>query len=300
MKVMVTGGTGFIGSYVVDRLVSEGHEVTILARNPNKVAGFLEHPRIKFVEGTLTTGDAIRASLRGKDACIHIALGWGDTAVEMAMADTVPSLRIFQTATEFGVKHLIYTSSIAAFGDSRQVYTDDTAVRPTGLYGATKAATESYLVAMAAESGVRSNVVRPGYTFGGPVVAGASIYTDRKLPNIVESAVRGEPISVTRNDGTQFIWAGDLARVYSSVLTSTVDREFFTAVSDDFMSWEEIARLAVAHTGSSSKIVVHDSDIDSAIGRNDVSAIERSFGLRFDSREHMVKHIAFLADRARV
>jgi len=299
VKVMVTGGTGFIGSYVVDRLASEGHEVTILARNPNKVAGFLKHPRIDFVEGTLTDADAIRASLRGKDACIHIALGWGDTAVEMAMADTMPSLRIFQTAAELGVEHLIYTSSIAAFGDGREVYTDDTSVRPTDLYGATKAATESYLVAMATENGVRANVIRPGYTFGDPVVAGASIYSDRKLPDIVEGAVRGELIPVTRNAGTQFIWAGDLARVYSSVLSSTVDREFFTAVSADFMTWEEIARLAVAHTGSSSRIVVEDSDLDPAIGRNDVSAIERSFGLQFDSREHMRKHVAFLADRAR-
>lgn len=300
MQVMVTGGTGFIGSYVVDRLVAEGNEVTVLARNPGKVAGFLDHPRIHFVEGTLTADDAIRESLRGMDACIHIALGWGDTAVEMALADTVPSLRIFQTAAELGVRHIIYTSSIAAFGGSREIYTDDTAVCPTGLYGATKAATESYLVAVAAESGVRANVIRPGYTFGSPVVPGASIYTDRQLPDIVDSAVRGDTITVTRNAGTQFIWAGDLARVYSAVLGSTVDREFFTAVSTDFMSWEDIARLAVARTRSSSEIVVEDSEIDPAFGRNDVSAIERSFGLSFNSVKHMTAHVAFLADRVTV
>ena len=83
MNIFVTGGTGFIGSYVVNELVANGHNVTILARNPKKVKGFLNHPNIQLLKGSLYDNDVIKEGLYGKDACIHIALGWGDTPIDM-------------------------------------------------------------------------------------------------------------------------------------------------------------------------------------------------------------------------
>ncbi len=161
MKVFVTGGTGFIGSYVVDHLVTNGHTVTILARNPAKILGFVGRSGIAFVQGTLTDRQAIRRGLEGCEACIHIAPGWGDTAVEMLDADTLPSAYIFETAAQLGVQHMIYTSSIAAFGEHRDVFTEATCPRPINFYGATKAAAESYLLAVSHVYGVRCNVIRP-------------------------------------------------------------------------------------------------------------------------------------------
>ena len=298
MNVFVTGGTGFIGSYVVDLLVRSGHTVTILARNPSKVSGFVGHPNIRFVQGTLTDRQAIKHGLEGSDACIHIALGWGDTAVDMLEADTLPSLHIFETAAQLGVKNMIYTSSIAAFGEPKDLYTDATCPRPTNFYGATKAATESYILALSHVYGVRCNVIRPGYTFGNPVVDGASIYSDTKFANIVKSARSNEPITVAHDDGTQFIWAGDLARLYGAVLTSTHNRELFTAVSTEFTAWEEIARIAVEYLGSKSSIVSDDKGLDRSKGRCDVTPIERAFGFRFVTRERLQEHVAYLADHA--
>jgi len=295
---MITGGTGFIGSHITEQLVSEGHEVTILARDPGKVSGFLGRDAIDFVQGTLADDDAIRRALAGKDCAIHVALGWGDSGSEMALADTVPSIKIFQGAIDAGLRQIIYTSSIAVFGDHRSIYTDDTAVRPDRFYGATKAAAEVYLLAFAKENGIRGNVVRPGYTFGGPVVEGASIYTDRKFPDIVEAAARNEPITVEQNAGTQFIWAGDLARVYSAVASTDVDRRLYTSVSANFTTWEEIARMAIDYTNSTSELIVTESSIDPSEGRNDVSAIDDDFGLRFDSTPHLRDHVAYLAERA--
>jgi nucleoside-diphosphate-sugar epimerase len=145
MKIMVTGGTSFIGSYVVRRLAEEGHDVTVLARNPAKVPGLCSLASVTFRRGTLTSEAAVTEALRGQEACIHIALSWGDSAVAMAESDTLPAIGIFQAAADLGVRHLIYTSSVAVFDTAPGRFSDVVPPRPARYYGATKAATEVYL-----------------------------------------------------------------------------------------------------------------------------------------------------------
>jgi UDP-glucose 4-epimerase len=97
MKVLVTGGTGFIGSYVVKELLLYGHEITLFARNANKVSGFVEHEHIRFVTGQMDDANAIAKALAEQDACVHIALSWLDgTAEETLVHETMPSVRLFQ------------------------------------------------------------------------------------------------------------------------------------------------------------------------------------------------------------
>jgi UDP-glucose 4-epimerase len=295
MKIMVTGGTSFIGSYVVRQLAGEGHEITILARNPAKVPGLRSLKSVQFVQGTLTSAAAIEEALRGKEACIHIALGWGDSAVGMAKSDTMPAIGIFETAAHLGVRHLIYTSSVAVFDSVPGRFSDTVPPRPARFYGAAKAAGEAYLLALAAERSIRANVIRPGYTFGNPAVRGAPIQSMPELPEIVGKASRGEPITLTKNTGLQFIWAGDLARVYSCLLSSTVNREVFTSLSPDFICWEQIARWAVEICASTSEINVVDKGITPASMCYDVSAIQLQFGLKFDAAGHLREHLAYLA-----
>ena len=213
----------------------------------------------------------------------------------MLEADTLPSLFIFQTAVELGIKNLIYTSSVLAFGDLRESLSETTSTRPTSLYGATKAATEVYLLAMAAAYGIRGNVIRPGYTFGTPVVEGASISHDMTFVNIIKSATQNEPIHLKKGDGTQFIWAGDLARLYVAVLTSHHTRELFTGVGTEFVTWEEVARMAIEHTGSRSRIVLDDSQVDITKSRYDVGLLEREFGFRFVAMDKLRDYIEYVA-----
>lgn len=295
MRITVTGGTSFIGSYVVRRLAEEGHEICLLARDPAKVPGLTSLPSVRFVRGTLTSPQAITGALRGQEACIHIALAPGESAVAMAESDTLPTIRLFEAAADLGVRHVIYTSSVAVFDNAPGRFSDAVPPRPARFYGATKAASEVYLLALAAERGVRGNVIRPGYTFGSPAVPGAPVQSMPELPEIAARASRGEPITVTRHAGLQFIWAGDLATVYSSVLGAAVNREVFTSLSPDFITWEQIARWAVELCGSASEVVVEDKGLAPAAITYDVSAIEREFGLRFNAAGHLREHLAYLA-----
>ncbi|NBD22951.1 NAD-dependent epimerase/dehydratase family protein [Paenibacillus glycinis] len=295
MNIFVTGGTGFIGSYVVKELLSHGHALTLLARNANKVPGFTGHERIRFVTGTMGDSDAIAEGLEGQDACVHVALSWLDgTAIENAVNETLPSIRLFQAAAEAGVGKIVYTSSIASFGSAPN---DDRGyIKPSSYYGATKAATEAYLMAIAQQYRLQANIVRPGYTFGNPCVEGGPLYPDLKLVRMVRSAMANEPMSFVKHDGTQFIWAGDLAKVYAELLHSDeLNRGYYTAVSTEFRTWAEIAQMAVDLMGSGSRIVLEDKGRpDPGAMPIDVSQIKQTFGFAFKADAYMKEHLRYL------
>ena len=141
---------------------------------------------------------------------------------------------------------------------------------------------------------MRSNVVRPGYTIGNPVVPGAPLYSDRRFREIVRNALAGSDIVLARHDGTQFIWAGDLARIYTALLRSDVSRGVYFGLSRNFTTWEAIARQVIEMTGSPSRVVLEDKGHGASPTLIDVSKIQREFGLAFDSTQQITAHLRYL------
>lgn len=295
MRIFITGATGFIGSHVAYRLLDAGHELVALARNPDKTAALSSHPRVRRVHGTLLDQAVIREQLAGCEACVHVALGWGDTPLAMLDADTRATVGLLEACLQEGVKHFIYTSSTAALGGfwSRMSEADPT--RPSDYYGATKAASEAYVLAVGAKTSMRCNVIRPGYTFGNPVVEGAPTQPDKRFNEIVKRAAAGEEIRLKKGDGTQFVWAGDLARLYQAVLDSTCSREVYFGLATPFVSWQAVAEEAVRLTGSKSKVVTEGEPGSPCLF--DLSKIREHFGLEFSSAKHITEHLEYLIGR---
>jgi UDP-glucose 4-epimerase len=291
MRIFITGATGFIGSHVAHRLLEAGHELVAIARNADKTPSLSSHPRVLRVPASLYDFAMIREKLAGCDACVHVALGWGDTPVSMLETDTRATVFLLQACAEQGVKHFIYTSSTAALGGFWSRMTEADAVRPSDYYGATKAASEAYVMAAGAKTGMRCNVIRPGYTFGNPVAPGAPTQPDKRFGSIVKSALSGQEIRVKAGDGTQFVWAGDLARLYEAVLDSNRSREVYFGLAVPFVSWQAVAEEAVRLTRSKSKIVVEGEP--SAPCLFDLSKIREHFGLEFGSAEQITRHLEF-------
>lgn len=290
----MTGGTGFIGSYVVEQLLSEGHELSLLARNPAKVEGFVGRPGIRFVKGELGDRSAVRAALDGANACIHIARANTPSGPGSVSADTLVAAELFDAAMSVGVSRIIYTSSIAVFDDrGEDSFTDDGAQRPTTIYGATKAAAEAYLLGMSVGGSTGVASIRPGYTFGDPVTIGASTQAMRDFRDFAHAAVVGQPLEVEKNTGLQFIWAGDLAQIYSAALASPLTRQFYTSLSTDFLTWESIARWTVDIANSHSEILVSDTGRPERTPPWSVTAIERDFGLTFRAERKLREHLAY-------
>ncbi len=296
MRIFLTGATGFIGSYVAYELLSAGHELVVAARNPEKLPALSRHPRVRRVQAELKQRGLMREALHGCEACIHVALGWGETPVSMLENDTLPSVALVEDCAALGVQKFIYTSSTAALGPFFASMSERDPTRPSDYYGATKAATEAYVLAAASKTGMRCNVIRPGYTFGNPVVEGATTQPDRRFHEIARAAKLGHDIRVKRGDGTQFAWAGDLARLYRAVIESEHSREVYYGLGATFSSWESVAEEAKTLASSSSRIVLEGEPRSACLF--DLGKIERDFGLVFQSTEHIRQHLAYLLKNA--
>lgn len=303
MKILLTGGTGFIGSYILMKLLDNGHQVQVFARNPEKVPALHELKGVEFVKGEITDTHLFNDLAAGMDACIHVALNYNDAgAGAMLLADTLPAVALADACAAAGVKHFIYTSSTAVNdylymnvpgkGVVEKNVDEFNKQNPASYYGATKAATENFLHAISCQTAMRVNIVRPGYTFGNPVIAGASIYSDKRFGYIFHSAQTGRDIIVTKNDGTQFIWAGHLAEIFSKILEHGVNRAMYFGLAKRFMSWEAIAAAAIKQCRCTSKLIVEDKGWGEPLIW-DVTAIKRDLGLEFDSWEKLQEHVAW-------
>jgi UDP-glucose 4-epimerase len=295
MRIFMTGATGFIGSHVAYRLLGAGHDLVVIARNPDKTPSLSSHPRVRRVQASLYDQALIREQLEGCEACVHVALGWGDTPLSMLETDTRATVSLLEDCVQRGVKHFIYTSSTAALGGFWSRMSESDPTRPSDYYGATKAASEAYVLAVGAKTNMRCNVIRPGYTFGNPVVEGAPTQPDKRFNDIVKSAVAGQEIRLKKGDGTQFVWAGDLAKLYQAVLDGTRSREVYFGLATPFVSWQAIAEEAVRLTSSKSKVVTEGEPGSPCLF--DLSKIREHFGLEFASAEHITDHLKYLIRR---
>jgi UDP-glucose 4-epimerase len=98
---------------------------------------------------------------------------------------------------------------------------------------------------------------------------------------------------VTKNDGTQFIWAGDLAKLYVKVLHSTVNRKTYFGLSKNFVSWHAIAEEVVKRCNSKSPVHLEDKGWSDEGLYWDVFDMKKDFGLEFDPWEKIVEHLDY-------
>lgn len=128
MKIFITGANGFIGSHLAALLVKRGHDVTCLVRDPQK-AGKLAASGVTLAAGDITRRDSLREPMRGAEAVFHLA-GWyaiGNHDKARMQAINVDGARhTLELAAELGVPHILHTSTVGVFGNTRGQIVDET------------------------------------------------------------------------------------------------------------------------------------------------------------------------------
>ena len=130
MRAFVTGGTGFIGGRLVQKLRARGDEVVALVRSAGR-AGELAERGCEIVEGDLSATDAIQRGMQGCDAAFHLAAVYkvGIPSSEhdaMHEANVRGTERVLDAAIEAGVKRIVYVSTVGVFGNTHGRVVDET------------------------------------------------------------------------------------------------------------------------------------------------------------------------------
>jgi dihydroflavonol-4-reductase len=155
MRVLVTGGTGFVGSHAVSRLQGAGHRLRLLARTPERAAALvaergLDAARIEIVQGDIVDAGSVREAMTGCDGVVHAAavVGIAGSKADAARSTNERGTRnVLGAATRLGLDPIVHVSSVSAlFHHSGPVLlTADSPVAPaTGPYAESKSACERY------------------------------------------------------------------------------------------------------------------------------------------------------------
>jgi len=147
MRVLVTGGAGYIGSVVSEQLVSDGHEVVVYD-NLSKGHRDAVVPDARFVEGDLHEAEKLRETLNGIDAVIHMAAySLVGESVEAPSKyyhnNVVAGLVLLDAMRDCGVKRIVFSSTAATYGEPEaQPIFESAPTNPTNPYGESKLAFE--------------------------------------------------------------------------------------------------------------------------------------------------------------
>ena len=157
MKILVTGGAGYLGSVLSGLLLREGHEVHVvdeLLHGGSALLGLFPNQRFRFTRGDIRSAETVREVLEGKEAVVHLAGIVGDPACarqpDLARAVNLEaSLRLFEAAASAGVSRFAFASTCSNYGKMAEGsgFLDETAeLRPVSLYAETKVAVEKALL----------------------------------------------------------------------------------------------------------------------------------------------------------
>jgi nucleoside-diphosphate-sugar epimerase len=262
MLIAVTGTTGFLGRYIVQRLAGAGHRLRCWYRPESDRSGFENvAAAIEWLPGELGDPAAIKRLVDGADAVVHAAVEWqrtrnrgagshGEAEVFFGV-NLTGSLQLFDAAFAGGVSRFVFISTCAV----HDVILDDRPLDeahplwPASHYGAHKAALEAFVHSYGFGQGWPICALRPTGIYGLERPPEKSRWFD-----LVGQVVRGECIETPR--GGKEVHAADVARAVELLLHVDAKRIAGQSFSccDTYVAEEKVARIAKELTGSPSAI----------------------------------------------
>jgi len=228
MKLAVTGGTGFVGSHLIDVAITAGHSIKALTRREQP-----ERDGVQWVSGDLGTRDALERLVDGADAIIHVAgTISGHSAAAFEIGNVAGTLAMLAAATASGIQRFVHVSSLAAREPK------------LSLYGASKARAEDLVMS----SGLEWAIVRP------PAVYGPG---DRETLELFRMAKLGLMLMPPRGR-VSVIHADDLARLLLGLAGAAAHSNCLVEPDDGKSGgWthREFARALAAAVGTKAAVI---------------------------------------------
>lgn len=225
MRVLLTGGAGFIGSHTSRSLLEAGHDVTVLDNLSNGRRELVPEGAA-FIQGDLAD-DRLPAWVEGHDAVIHMAAFVPvpvsvSRPVAYVQNNVVNTVRLLEAMRSTGVNRIVFSSSATVYGTPARlpIQEDDPVQHQTNPYGATKVAAEGFIAVYHKLHAMDATILRYFNPYGPNELCEPETHL---VPNVVRAVLRDAPIPVYWH-GEQvrdFIYVGDLAAAHTAVLPLT-------------------------------------------------------------------------------
>jgi UDP-glucose 4-epimerase len=268
MKALITGGAGFIGSHLADRLIADGHQVILLDDLSTGSHANIEHllgrPDVEFVLGSILNADLLDDCVARVDTVFHLAAAVGvQLIVERPLESLATNIRgselVFEKVHKHGARILVTsTSEIYGKNTSDHLREEDDRILGSPLksrwsYSEAKAIEEILAYTYWRQKGIRSVIVRLFNTVG-PRQTG---HYGMVIPRFVNQALRGEPLTVF-GDGSQqrcFCYVGDVVDALVRLIEHPdAYGQAINLGGTEEVSIRELAERVIAITGSASTI----------------------------------------------
>lgn len=250
MNILVTGGTGFIGSNLVHRLTADGHRAIVPVRKQSSTK-WLPSSNVETIVNDLSGPEKVKGLLKGVDVVFHLASirGSGWSYSEEQILDT--NIKITENLLEASagvIKHFIYISSVGVHGYLNGRTADENyPYNPATRYGTTKCKSEKMVKEYHGEKGLKTTIIRPVITYGpkdtwGMIPKLIGLINSRKYLTVgsgknrvhliyVDDLIDGMLLAMNKSDsyGETFILAGERPITINS-LVGIIEKTLKTSV----------------------------------------------------------------------
>ncbi|CAK0761367.1 CDP-abequose synthase [Azospirillaceae bacterium] len=220
-RVLITGASGFVGSFVVRRALQRGWDVAVLLRNPENARRIVEElPHLTVIQGDLARFDLVAAEAAAFEPSAVIHLAWqgvqsSDRNDLMQVDNVVASLALLRWAHKAGVAHFIGLGSQAEYGPCLVRIDESVPTRPTTLYGAAKLSTYVMSDRIAEQLGLAFAWLRLFSSYG------PDDDPNRLFPYLIDRLLCGERPALTKAEQLwDFIFVEDVADALLAVVES--------------------------------------------------------------------------------
>ncbi len=266
-RILVTGGAGFIGSHLTDRLMAEDYDVVVLDNfsvgQRKLVEQYMGNSAFRLIRGDIRDEKTVARAVEGVDAVFHMAAMVSVTrsVEDPILTDEVNvrgTLNLLKTSLEAGVKRFIYPSSTAVYGDSQELpLREDAATNPISPYGASKLASEQYCRVFYNTYGLETVILRYFNVYGPRQKK--SPYSGA-ITNFVFGLMEGKP-PVIYGDGDQtrdFIHVDDVTEANLLTLKKKVAGETFNIATGIPTTINDLAYLLIEFMDEKASKPIYD------------------------------------------
>ncbi len=298
ISVLVTGGAGFIGSHVVDRLINEGYNVRVLddlsTGKLENIQGHVDAGETDFVKGDIRDESTVEKCLDGIDYVAHLAaltsvtssIKNPDATFDINLLGT---LCLIRSSIKRKVRRFVFASSCAVCGEPKALpVNEDDPVNPISPYAESKLLAERYLLGFC-ERGLLQSVILRFFNVYGPR-QGLNEYSG-VITRFIDYSRRELPLAIF-GDGLQtrdFVYTSDIAEAVSASLKRKgIEGKIFNVSYGKPVSISQLAKLILELTGSKSEIMYKEprkGDIKYIYGDISKSKVHLDFEPRVSLRD---------------